>query len=68
MQGPGLNFDLGESIDMLRDAVHTFAQSEIAPLAAKFRRRISLMKNRRSQSRIERVGESYSLAYFPPTP
>ena len=34
MQGPGLNFDLGESIDMLRDAVHTFAQAEIAPLAA----------------------------------
>ena len=34
MQGPGLNFDLGESIDMLRDAVHNFAQAEIAPLAA----------------------------------
>ncbi|MBB5207523.1 isovaleryl-CoA dehydrogenase [Chiayiivirga flava] len=30
----GLNFDLGESIDMLRDAVRSFAAAEIAPLAA----------------------------------
>ena len=30
----GLNFDLGESIDMLRDAVRIFAVAEIAPLAA----------------------------------
>jgi isovaleryl-CoA dehydrogenase len=29
-----LNFDLGESVDMLRDAVYHFAQAEIAPLAA----------------------------------
>ncbi len=31
---PGLNFDLGESADLLRDAVSSFAQAEIAPLAA----------------------------------
>ena len=31
---PSLNFDLGETIDMLRDAVHSFAQAEIAPIAA----------------------------------
>ena len=31
---PGLQFDLGEDIDALRDAVQTFAQVEIAPLAA----------------------------------
>ncbi len=30
---PTLNFDLGEDIDMLRDAVCQFAQAEIAPLA-----------------------------------
>ena len=30
----GLNFDLGETIDMLRDSVRDFAQHEIAPLAA----------------------------------
>ncbi|MCF8151322.1 MAG: isovaleryl-CoA dehydrogenase [Burkholderiaceae bacterium] len=30
----GLNFDLGEDIDMLRDAVWQFAQKEIAPRAA----------------------------------
>jgi isovaleryl-CoA dehydrogenase len=29
-----LNFNLGESIDMLRDAVRDFANAEIAPLAA----------------------------------
>jgi isovaleryl-CoA dehydrogenase len=34
MNLPGLNFQLGEDIDALRDAVHAFAQSEIAPLAA----------------------------------
>ena len=34
MQLPGLNFELGEDIDMLRDAVRTFAEAEIAPLAA----------------------------------
>ena len=28
-----LNFDLGETADLLRDAVETFAQAEIAPLA-----------------------------------
>jgi isovaleryl-CoA dehydrogenase len=31
---PGLQFDLGEDVDALRDAVQTFAQAEIAPLAA----------------------------------
>ena len=31
---PSLNFDLGDSIDLLRDAVQDFAQAEIAPLAA----------------------------------
>lgn len=31
---PSLNFNLGETIDMLRDSVHQFAQKEIAPRAA----------------------------------
>ena len=31
---PGLNFQLGEDIDALRDTVREFAQSEIAPRAA----------------------------------
>ena len=31
---PSLNFALGETIDMLRDAVRDFASAEIAPLAA----------------------------------
>lgn len=31
---PGLNFQLGDDIDALRDAVRTFAQAEIAPRAA----------------------------------
>ena len=31
---PGLNFNLGETATMLREAVHDFAQMEIAPLAA----------------------------------
>ncbi len=31
---PGLQFDLGDDIDALRDAVQNFAQAEIAPLAA----------------------------------
>ena len=34
MQLPGLNFQLGDDIDALRDAVRDFAQAEIAPLAA----------------------------------
>jgi isovaleryl-CoA dehydrogenase len=34
MSLPGLNFMLGEDIDALRDAVHSFAQAEIAPRAA----------------------------------
>jgi isovaleryl-CoA dehydrogenase len=38
MQMPGLNFELGEDIDALRDAVHNFAQSEIAPRAAEIDR------------------------------
>ena len=35
---PGLDFDLGEDIDALRDAVRDFAQSEIAPRAAEIDR------------------------------
>ena len=35
---PGLNFQLGEDIDALRDAVHAFAQEEIAPRAAEIDR------------------------------
>jgi len=35
---PSLNFGLGETIDLLRDAVEDFAQSEIAPLAAEIDR------------------------------
>jgi len=31
---PSLNFGLGDTVDMLRDAVQDFATSEIAPLAA----------------------------------
>ncbi len=31
---PGLNFNLGEMADMLREQVHGFAQKEIAPIAA----------------------------------
>ncbi|KTD50096.1 acyl CoA dehydrogenase [Legionella quinlivanii] len=31
----GLQFQLGETIDLLRDSVYQFAQKEIAPLAAK---------------------------------
>ena len=34
----GLNFDLGETIDMLRDAVKDFADKEIAPRAAEIDR------------------------------
>ncbi len=33
MNMPGLNFQLGDDIDALRDAVHAFAQAEIAPRA-----------------------------------
>ncbi|HLT98294.1 MAG TPA: isovaleryl-CoA dehydrogenase [Burkholderiaceae bacterium] len=33
MNLPGLSFDLGSDIDMLRDAVRDFAQTEIAPRA-----------------------------------
>ena len=35
---PGLNFQLGEDIDALRDAVRDFAQTEIAPRAAQIDR------------------------------
>jgi len=38
MNLPGLNFDLGSDLDMLRDAVHQFAQAEIAPRAAEIDR------------------------------
>ena len=31
---PGLNFNLGENAELLRQSVHGFAQTEIAPLAA----------------------------------
>src|SRR5688572_5552831 len=34
MHDPGLNFDLGETIDSLRDAIAAFAAAEIAPRAA----------------------------------
>src|SRR5690554_3182800 len=33
MNLPGLNFDLGSDVEMLRDAVREFAQAEIAPRA-----------------------------------
>jgi len=35
---PGLDFDLGEDVDMLRDTVRDFAAAEIAPLAAEIDR------------------------------
>ena len=35
---PTLNFDLGETADMIRDTVQGFAQNEIAPLAAEIDR------------------------------
>jgi isovaleryl-CoA dehydrogenase len=35
---PSLNFELGDTIDLLRDAVHDFAQAEIAPLAVEIDR------------------------------
>ena len=38
MNLPGLNFQLGEEVDALRDAVHDFAQTEIAPRAAEIDR------------------------------
>ena len=34
MNLPGLDFQLGEDIDALRDAVRAFAEAEIAPRAA----------------------------------
>ena len=38
MSYPSLNFGLGETIDMLRDSVHQFAQAELAPRAAQIDR------------------------------
>ncbi len=38
MNIPGLNFDLGEDLDMLRDAVRSFALNEIAPRAGEIDR------------------------------
>lgn len=35
---PGLNFNLGETADMLRESVCSFAQEELAPLAAEIDR------------------------------
>ena len=35
---PGLNFNLGETAEMLRESVHDFAQAEIGPLAAEIDR------------------------------
>ena len=37
-QLPGLDFQLGEDIDALRDAVQAFAAAEIAPRAAEIDR------------------------------
>jgi isovaleryl-CoA dehydrogenase len=39
MTFPSLNFDVGETIDMLRDTVRAFAQQEIAPRAAELDQR-----------------------------
>lgn len=38
MQLPGLNFQLGDDLEALREAVHDFAQAEIAPRAAEIDR------------------------------
>ncbi len=38
MQLPGIQFDLGDDIAALREAVHAFAQAEIAPRAAEIDR------------------------------
>src|SRR5690554_4120651 len=35
---PSLNFDLGETADMLRESISAFAAQEIAPLAAEIDR------------------------------
>ena len=35
---PSLNFDLGETVDLLRSTVENFAQTEIAPIAAQIDR------------------------------
>ncbi|MDE0005669.1 MAG: acyl-CoA dehydrogenase family protein, partial [Rhodospirillaceae bacterium] len=37
-QLPALNFDLGETADMIRDSVMTFASDHVAPLAAEIDR------------------------------
>ena len=38
MTFPGLNFDLGDSADMIRDSVRRFSEAEIAPRAAEIDR------------------------------
>ncbi|MEK7317898.1 MAG: acyl-CoA dehydrogenase family protein, partial [Pseudomonadota bacterium] len=35
---PGLKFDLGEDIEMLRESVRNWAQAELAPRAAEIDR------------------------------
>ena len=45
----GINFDLGEDIDMLRDAVWDFAKNEILPRAADLWTQASLDQRQRFQ-------------------
>src|SRR3546814_19643604 len=54
---PGLNFDLGETADMLRDSVRSFAATEIAPRAADLDRDNTFPHDPRSDAR--RVGKEW---------
>ena len=56
-QLPGLNFQLGEDIDALRDAVREFAQSEIAPRAGEPLVEIGPGLMALTQPLLERVGQ-----------